>query len=142
MVRTLLAAAAVMAGAVPALAGGYGCYGDCYRQAYVPARYGTLVEPTVVRAPRTYAAVTPPQYTTVTERVAIRPPGRVWTVKRDAYGRKIGCWVDVPGEYRTVTRRVMVRPAAITPIAQSTVWGLARQPVLVERPHQAWVPLD
>jgi hypothetical protein len=142
MLRTLLAAAAVAAATLPAAAGGDRCAGDCYRQAHVPARYGTVVEPMLVQGPRTYAAVTPAEYATVTERVAIRPAGRIWTVKRDAWGRKVGCWVDVPGEYRTVTRRVMVRGPEITPIAQSAVWGLASQPVLVERAHKAWVPLD
>ena len=142
MLRTLLAATAFAAAAIPASAGGYGCEGDCYRQEYVPARYGAVVEPSLLRGPRTYAAVTPAEYTTITERVAIRPAGRIWTVKRDAFGRRIGCWIDVPGEYRTVTRRVMVRAPEITPVAQSAVWGVASQRVLLEPAHKAWVPLD
>ncbi len=142
MLRTFLAATAFAAATLPAAAGGSGCSGDCYREAYLPARYGAVIEPTVVRGPRTYAAVTPPEYATITERVAIRPAGRLWTVKRDAYGRKVGCWVDVPGEFTTVTRRVMVRGPVVTPIAQSTVWGLASQRVLVQPAHKTWVPLD
>jgi len=142
MLRTFLAATAFAAATLPAAAGGSGCSGDCYREAYLPARYGAVIEPTVVRGPRTYAAVTPPEYATITERVAIRPAGRLWTVKRDAYGRKVGCWVDVPGEFTTVTRRVMVRGPVVTPIAQSTVWGLASQRVLVQAAHKTWVPLD
>jgi hypothetical protein len=142
MLRTLLAAAALTATALPAAAGGHSCVGDCYRQAYMPARYGAVVEPALVRGPRTHAHVTPAEYRTVTERVAIRPAGRVWTVTRDAWGRKVGCWVDVPGEYTTVTRRVMVRGPEITPIAQNAVWGVASQRFLVEPAHKEWVPLD
>lgn len=142
MLRIALTGAALAATTLPALAGGYDCGGECYREAYVPARYGAVVEPTLVRAPRTFAAVTPAEYATVTERVAIRPARRAWTVTRDEFGRKVGCWIDVPGEYRTVTRRVVVRGPEIVPVAETAVWGVAGQRYVAEPAHRAWVPLD
>jgi hypothetical protein len=142
MLRPMLAAAALAASAFPASAGTYSCGADCYRQAHVPARYGSVVEPSLVRAPRTYAVVTPPKYRTVYETVPVRPAGRVWTVRRDAHGRKVGCWIEVPARYATVPRRVMVSGAEIVPYAQTAVWGYQTSPVLLEPAHKTWVPIS
>lgn len=142
MSRAFLAAAALSLLAYPAAAGGAGCAGgDCYVQTYVAPSFGIRVERTLVRAPRTYALVTEPAYRTVHERVLVQPPGRVWTVTRDEFGREVGCWVETPARYGTVSRQVMVRAPEVVPYAQTTAWGYQSYPVLVEPGHRAWTPV-
>ncbi len=142
MLRPLILTAALVAGAGPALAGPAGFSGECFREEQLPARYGAFVEKAMVRAPRTYAIYTPPTYETVTERVVVRPGGRSWRVSRDAGGRKVGCWVDVPAEYGTVHRRVMAEPGRLVPYAQAASYGFRSRPILVEPARRGWVPLD
>lgn len=141
MLRFTTAAIAFAALALPAKAGGYDCGGDCYRQVHVPARYETAVEPALLRGPRTYALVTPAEYRTVHERVVVEPARRIWTVRYDGRGDKIGCWVETPARYATVARRVMVRAPTAVPYAQTASWGLRSYPVLAEPAHRAWFPI-
>lgn len=141
ILRPALAAAAFALLAFPARAGGDGCAGDCYRQTWSPARYGMAVEKHIVQAPRTYGLYTPAEYRTVTEKIVVRPAGRVWSVTRDSHGRKIGCWVETPAEYATVSRRVQVRAAELVPYAQTTAYGYRSHPVLVEPGHLSWTPV-
>ncbi len=138
MQRTLVAALATLA-STAALAGG-DCGGDCYRRAWQPAEYGTLVETYPVR-PRTYAVVTPPAYRTVTERVVVRPAGRIWQESRDASGHRVGCWVDVPAETRLVTRRVMVAPGSVEPYASAGYSGVRAVTYQTQRAGWGWEPL-
>ena len=141
MLRSTVLAAALAASAVPALAGGFGCEGECYRQTYVPAQYGVVAQRTLVRAPRPYALMSPGEYRTVHERVAVRPAGRVWTTRRDAWGNKVGCWVDTPAEYAVVSRQVMVRAPGIVPVANLPIWTHRTYPVVTEPAHLAWTPV-
>ena len=141
MLRPILAALAFAAATSSAQAGGYGCAGDCYRQVYVPPTYGMAVERTPVRAPRTYALVTEPEYRTVYETVAVEPARRIWTVRRAEWGRKVGCWVEVPARYATLPRRVVVRAPEVVPYAQASAWGLRSYPVEVEPARRAWYPV-
>lgn len=121
-------------GAIPAQAG---CYGSgCYqlvqtpprystvaetvqvRPASVsrhvtPAQYGTVAEHVVVRPAKTIARTVPAVHGTVAERVMVSPGGRQWQVTRDAYGREIGCWVNVPAQYAVQHRTVVVQPGRI-----------------------------
>lgn len=97
MLRSACASAVVLAalsGAPPAKAGG--CDGPCYGEVRLLPVYGTVLEKRVVRAPRTYALVMPPEFETVTERVMVRPAGKVWATTRDASGRLVGCWLERP----------------------------------------------
>lgn len=120
-----------------AYAGGAGCYGSqCYqridtpptygtvsRQVMVspggvqrhvtPAEYGSVNETVVVQPARTVARHVPAVTSTVAERVMVAPASRRWQVTRDAYGREVGCWVDVPAQYGVQHRTVVVRPSAV-----------------------------
>lgn len=142
LMRSLFATAALALSALPAAAGDYGCAGDCYRRAWLPPVYGAVAEQTPVRAPRTYALVTPPEYRRIEETVMIRPARRIWTVRRDAWGRRIGCWVEIPARYAVRPRTVMVREASLTPYSQGTAYGLSLHDVVVEPAHRGWVPLE
>ena len=112
------AATALAAGllfAAPAVAGGYGCTTDCYRQVSTPPVYGTVSEQVMVRPPRRVNHVVPPVYDTVSEQVLVAPARRVWQTSVDAYGQTVGCWVTIPAQHATQTRRVLVRPAPVVP---------------------------
>lgn len=138
-----LAAAALttLLGALsPALAGG-ACR-DCYREVVEPPVYETKVQPVLLRGPRTGAIIVPAQYTTVTERVEIEPARRIWQVSRDAHGRKVGCWVTLPGRSEWRQRRVVSRPAELVPVAMPTVYGLRQTPVLVAPARLGWEPVQ
>ena len=141
MLRSTVLAAAFAVFAVPAVAGGLGCEGNCYRQTYVPAQYGLVAQRTLLRAPRQYAFMSPPEYRIVHERVVTRPAGRVWTTRRDAWGNKVGCWVETPAEYSVIPRQVMVRAPEIVPVANLPVWTHRTYPVLTEPAHLAWTPI-
>jgi hypothetical protein len=142
MLRSACASAVVLAavvGAHPARAGG--CDGPCYREVHLPPVYGTVIEKRVVRAPRTYALVTPPEYVTVTERVLVQPARRVWATTRDSHGRLVGCWVERPAKFAQLTRRVQVGGGEVVPYAQSAAIGYRAYPKLVAPPSRGWEPL-
>lgn len=141
MLRTFLTAAALGASALPAFAGGLSCQGDCYRVGWAPPTYGAVAERVMVRAPRTYAIVTPAEYRRVNETVMVEPGSRRWSVTRDAYGRAIGCWITTPARYATVSRTVMVRGASIEPWAVPTQYDVATTVFETSPAHKAWVPL-
>lgn len=128
-------------GASPALAGG-GCGGSrCYREDYTPAQYETVQERVLLRAPRTYARVIPAEYGQVSETVMVSPGGRTWQVTRDAYGRAVGCWVDVPARYATRHRTVQVSAEQVVPVAVPAVYGTRSHTVQVSAPQRTWVPI-
>lgn len=137
-----LAVAGVLgAAASPALAGG-GCGGSqCYREEYTPAQYETVQERVLLRAPRTYARVIPAEYGSVSETVMVSPGGRTWQVTRDAHGRAVGCWVDVPARYATRHRTVQVSAEQVVPVAVPAVYGTRSHTVQVSAPSRGWVPV-
>lgn len=141
MLRIPLALAAIAAGTLPALAGGYGCTGNCYRQEYVPPSYRTVAERVMVRAPRTYAYVTPAQYGYVNETVQVSPASRYWTVKHDHHGRKIGCWVEAPARYASVSRKVMLRGPEVVPQYVPAQYAVRHHTVQDSPGYKTWVPL-
>ncbi len=123
-----------------AQAGGYGCRGECYHEAILPPVYGTVSERVLLSPPRTYDVVTPATYRTETETVEIAPARREWQVTRDAWGRRVGCWVDLPARYGVRQRTVMVSAASSVPVTQLPVYGSRERTVLVEPARRAWVP--
>lgn len=126
--------------ALPALAGG--CGGSrCYREEYTPAQYETVHERVLLRAPRTYARVIPAEYGQVAETVMVSPGGRTWQVTRDAHGRAVGCWVDVPPRYATRHRTVQVSAEQVVPVAVPAVYGTRSHTVQVSAPSRGWVPV-
>ena len=136
----LLAAGTLMMGAPAAQAGGYGCEGDCYRETVLPPVYDTVGERVLLSVPRTTNIVRPPVYKTVTETVEIAPARREWRVTRDAWGHRIGCWVDVPAQYGLRQRTVMVEPGSVVPYTSYPVYGVRTHQVMVEPARRAWVP--
>lgn len=78
----------------------------------IPAEYRTVEETVLIRPERQVAHPVPAAFSTVAETVQVSPGGRQWQVSRDANGRTIGCWVDVPPQYATRHREVLVRPAS------------------------------
>lgn len=140
--RIALVWGAVIAATGAAQAGGAGCVGDCYREAHVPPVYGMVAEQVLVSPPRTYDVVTPAEYRTQTETYQISPGGRQWQVTRDAWGRRVGCWVDVPPRFATRTRFVIVRAASSEPHTTYPIYGTRERSVLVEPARRAWVPVE
>lgn len=134
--QTVFAAGSLLALAMAAPAQA-GCYSaNCYQRVVTPAQYGTVAETVMVRPASVSRHVTPAEYGTVAEAVVVRPArtvahrvpavvqtvaetvqvapaSRRWEVRRDAYGRDIGCWVDVPAQYATRHRNVVVQNASV-----------------------------
>lgn len=184
----LLAGSAILGlTATVAHAGGGGCQGDCYEKVDRPAVYGTVTdlyvardahvvtrrvpaqvervsEPVVLRPAKTVAKVVPAVYGTETEEYMISPPRREWQVTVDGYGRKIGCWVDIPATYGTRHRKVMLQeeqvtyvtipekvgimtrdvvtaPAKVVKEYRPAVYETRRRAVEIEPPRSEWVPV-
>lgn len=130
-----LVAPALFASVFAAQPAAAGCQGSqCFEQVVTPPVYRTehhevLVEPerrlahrvapqfasveetVTLRGPRQVVHHVPAEYSSVEERVLLAPGGRHWQVSIDAYGRTIGCWVEVPPHYGVRQRTVEVRPA-------------------------------
>lgn len=142
MIRVTLAAALGILGSSSALAGGFGCGGaDCYRHVVSPPVYGAVAEPVMVRPPHHYTAITPGEFTVVSERVLVAPPGRVWQVSRDAYGNTVGCWVTTPARYAVRHRQVMVRPPQLVRHYQPAQYAVQHRRVLVQPARSGWEPI-
>lgn len=139
MSRTLVAAAASGLFAFPAAAG---CIGQCYTPTYVAPTYQNVIEKFPVSAPRTYAIATPARYKTVYDTVQVSPGGKHWTVKIDAYGRKVGCWVSTPPRYATVSRTVMVEPPQVIPYAVPAQYGYRTYTVQTSPGYKTWAPIS
>jgi hypothetical protein len=138
--RGILALGLATGFAGSAAAGEYGCGGHCYRQATLPPVYGTLTEPVQLSAPRTYAVVNPPEYRTIAEPVQVAPARREWRITRDAWGRRVGCWVEIPARYAVLHRPVMVRSGSVVPETTFPVYGVRYRSVKMEPARRAWVP--
>ena len=78
----------------------------------IPAEYATVPETYLVQPERQIPHYVPAEYSSVAETVQVSHGGRQWQVSTDAYGRTVGCWVDVPPQYATRHRQVLVRPAS------------------------------
>ncbi len=138
--RSTIAGMLGVAAASPALAGGCGG-SQCYREEYTPAQYETVQEKVLLRAPRTYARVIPAEYGQVSETVMVSPGGRTWQVTRDAHGRAVGCWIDVPPRYATRQRTVQVSAEQVVPVAVPAVYGTRSHTVQISAPSRGWVPI-
>ena len=165
-VQPSLAAVALLASLGAAQAGGQGC-ATCYEKVVHPPQYATRSETVMVRPQRTVAHTTPGEYATVHEKVMVRPartyareipaevgvvaekvmvapPRREWQVTVDAYGRKIGCWVEVPAQYAVQHRHVVVRPAQIVHETLPAEYGVQARQVMVRPPqvHHEVIPAE
>jgi hypothetical protein len=107
-----------------------------------PPRYGVVAEPVLLRPAQRVGHVIPPEIRTVAERVLVAPATRRWEVSTDAWGRTIGCWVDVPARYATRWRRVVTRPASVVEERIPPLYGVAHRTVLVRpaRIHRRVIP--
>lgn len=142
MSRLIVAAGALALSGLPALAGGFGCVGNCYTPTYVPPTYGTVTERVMVRAPETYAITQPAEYRTVYDTVQTGG-GRYWSVTRDPMtGRVVGCWITRPVTYASVPRTVMVRPPQVIPYAVPAQFGYRSQVVQTSPGYKAWAPIS
>lgn len=142
MSRLIVAAGALALSGLPALAGEFGCVGNCYTPAYVPPTYGTVTERVMVRAPETYAITRPAEYRTVYDTVQTGG-GRYWSVTRDPMtGRLVGCWITRPVTYASVPRTVMVRPPQVIPYAVPAQFGYRSQIVQTAPGYRAWAPVS
>ena len=140
MVSRGVLALAILAGlSGPAFAGGFGCGAGCYRETVLPPVYGTIADPVLLAPPRSYTIVTPAKYRTVAETVQVAPARREWRVTRDASGRRIGCWVEVPPAYVVRHRTVMAEAPSVVPATTYPVHGVRYRSVQVEPPRRAWV---
>lgn len=151
-----LAGFAAALASTPATAGCYSA--QCYQKVVTPAQYGTVAETVEVRPASVARHVSPAEYGTVAEAVVVRPAktiarhipatvqhvaetvqvapaGRVWQVRRDAYGREIGCWVETPARYATQYRAVVTNPGGV---AYETIPAVTavRQRTVMTRPAQ------
>ena len=151
-------ATARLLGASVAQAGG-GCRGSaCYNLVTAPPVYGSINETYQVRPAQVQRRVVPAEYETVTdnvmiaparqiphhraavyetvtEKVLVSPATRRWDVTRDAWGRTVGCWVDVPAQYGYQSRRVEVSPASVDYETVPAVYTQRQRKVMV-RPTQ------
>jgi hypothetical protein len=130
----------------------------------VPAEYRQVSERVLVRPARVVAHHIPAVTQTVAEQVLVHPGGQVWTVRRDAYGQEIGCWVHtppvfatqyhtvvvqppsaeyetIPAEYEDVSRTVMVQPPSVQREVIPAVYGTQSHQVLVHPGTVGWEPI-
>jgi len=139
-VSVLVAALGASLLSTTAMAGEVGCV-NCFRHVSTPPVYGSVVENVMVRAPRAIAHSVPGHYATVAEKVMVSPPRKVWQVRRDAYGHKIGCWVVVPGRYAVQHREVMVQPPRVVTQVVPAVYATHRRTVLLRPASSGWEPI-
>ncbi|MFI5014387.1 MAG: hypothetical protein ACHQAY_18790 [Hyphomicrobiales bacterium] len=181
-------AAATLAALALSLGAGAATAGQaCFRKVASPPLYETVSEPVLVQPARVVARPVPGEYQRVSERVLVRPArviahpipaitqtvaeqvlvqpgGRVWQVRRDAYGQEIGCWVHtppvyatqyhmvvvqpasaqyetIPAEYEDVSRTVMVRPPSVEHEVIPAVYGSQSRQVMVQPGTVGWQPI-
>lgn len=154
------AAAALSYGVSQAHAGGRPCVGECYEKYVTPPVYGAVAEKVMVAPPRTISHVvppkfavvpetvtirpehvvahrTPPQYATVAEQVMVSPGGKRWVVRRDYYGREIGCWEYEKPQYVTRHRTVVTHPGSVVYSRVPAVTAVREREVMVRPPSIA-----
>ena len=66
---------------------------------------------------------------------------RYWSVTRDHWGRKVGCWITTPPRYATVTRSVLVQAPQVIPYAQPAQYGYRSHTVLEHPGYRNWAPI-
>ena len=96
-----------------------------------PAEFGTVDEPVVIRPARRIGHVIPGEVQNVAETVMVSPGSRRWQVTTDAWGRTVGCWVDVPAQYVTRYHQVQTRPAQVVEEHIPAVIGVQQRTVMV-----------
>ncbi|WP_342360562.1 hypothetical protein [Terrarubrum flagellatum] len=154
-------AAAALAAGVGRVDAGERCVGQCFEKVATPPVYGSVAEQVMVAPPRhvvhrtpaefavvprpvtiapehTVARYVPAEYASVAETVMVSPGGKRWVVRRDYYGREIGCWEVTPPEYATRTRSVVVRPAATLYERVPAVTAMRAQHVMVRPPSVSY----
>ena len=107
-----------------------------------PAQYGVVNEPVVIRPEQRIGHIVPAKIRQIAETVMVHPPTRRWEVTTDAWGRTVGCWVEIPAKYVTQYRDVVVHPAHVVEERIPAVIGLQQRSVMV-RPatvHQKVIP--
>jgi hypothetical protein len=130
----------------------------------VPAQYEHVTEHVLVHPGRVIAHHAPAVTQSVAEQVLVHPGGRVWTVRYDAYGQEIGCWVNtppvfatqyhtvvvhpasvqyetIPPEYQDVTRTVLAQPASVEREVIPAVYGTQSHQVMVQPGSVGWAPI-
>lgn len=107
-----------------------------------PARYGVVDETVMVRPEQRIGRVIPAQVGSVAETVMIAPASRRWEVSTDAWGRTVGCWVDVPAQYTTRYRQVVTRPSMVVEERAPAVYAMQQRTVMVHpgKVHQRVIP--
>ena len=182
-----IAAAALAALGVSLAAQAASAGEGCYRKVATPPLYQTVTEPVLIAPERVIAHPIPAQYEQVSEHVVVhperviahrdpavtqtvaaqvlvQPAGRVWTVRRDAYGQEIGCWVNtppvfatqyhtvvvqpataeyetIPAEYADLPHTVMVTPPSVQREIVPAVYGTQSRQVLVQPGSVGWQPI-
>jgi hypothetical protein len=182
-----IATGALVALALSLGAGAASAHELCYRKVASPPLYQTVTEPVLIEPAHVVRHVVPAQYEHVTEhvlvhpgrviahhvaavtqsvaeQVLVQPGGRVWTVRRDAYGQEIGCWVNtppvfatqyhtvvvepasvqyetIPPEYQDVTRTVVAQPASVEREVIPAVYGTQSHQIMVQPGSVGWAPI-
>lgn len=113
---------------------------SCFRHVGRPPVYGTVAEQAMVQPPFTIVRTFPMEFATRPETTVI-PGGRAWKVKRDRYGRLIGCWVNLPPRYVTRQRAVLLQMPQQYVSQSPAVYGIRERSVVIDPGYSAWVPL-
>ena len=109
-----------------------------------PAEYGTVEQPVVVRPEQRVGHWVAGEVQRVPETVMIAPASRRWQVTTDAFGRTVGCWVEVPAQYVTHYRKVVTRLPHVVEERIPAVIGVQQRTVMVRPPvvHQKVIPAE
>jgi hypothetical protein len=99
----------------------------------LPAERYTMPETVMVRPPLSISRMEDARYTTIAHPVLIEPERREWRVRRDAHGRKIGCWVTIPARYGRRTQSVLISPPRVYTQELPPIYE-TRQKVITSRP--------
>jgi hypothetical protein len=115
--------------------------GACYRKVATPALYRDVAEHVLVRPARYIAHRIPAVTEAVAEQVLVQPGGQVWSVRYDAYGQEIGCWVHTPPVYATRYHYVVVQPASVEYETIPAEYEDVTHHVLVQPATLGWQPI-
>src|SRR5690349_20085902 len=136
-----IAAAGLAALALSLAAGAANAGEACYRKVATPALYRNVTERVLVRPARYVAHHIPAVTQAVAEQIMVQAGGRVWTVRHDAYGQEIGCWVHTPPVYETRYHYVVVQPASVQYDTIPAEYEDVTHSVLVQAAAVGWQPI-
>lgn len=122
-----------------AFAGGVGCT-NCYRAVIKPPVLGVAPAPILVQPETWVTRLVKARYTTV-KAPLITPAHRAWRVTRDAHGRLVGCWVDVPAKTTYVRTQMVVAPSGIVESHTPAVFGTVQKTITLEPGAVGWAPI-